>query len=145
MKDFKDIYELLSWEYYAEVNQSLLIIGSDIVEELMKQTQRYAYFAGIAAYAQKRFDEISSKLDRYTSIIRKQKQEQLTSSGAKVTEKLLDAYVLSLPEYKELEDEKIEASYKLNLAKNLVTALSHRKDMLIQLSANTRAETKLHG
>ena len=33
---------------------------------------------------------------------------------------------------------------KYNLAKNLVSSLDHQKDMLVQMSANKRAEIKLH-
>jgi len=37
----------------------------------------------------------------------------------------------------------LNAQHRYNLAKNIVTSLDHQKDMLVQMSANKRAEIKM--
>jgi len=56
----------------------------------------------------------------------------------------LNAYVLVVQELIDLRDEVLEAEHKYNLARNITTSLDHQKDMLVQMSANKRAEVRLH-
>ena len=49
-----------------------------------------------------------------------------------------------VPELVELREGVVDADTKYNLSRNIVSALDHQKDLLVQLSANKRAEMKLH-
>ena len=52
--------------------------------------------------------------------------------------------VLTITELIVLREELLEAQHRYNLARNMLTSLDHQKDMLVQMSANKRAEMKLH-
>ena len=64
--------------------------------------------------------------------------------GKKMTAKDLDDLVLSADDYKEYKTNLNDATLKYELLKGLVRSLEHRKDMLQQISANKREETKLY-
>jgi len=44
-----------------------------------------------------------------------------------------------------VEDRHEVCAHRYHLAKNIINSLDHQKDMLVQISANKRAETKLVG
>ena len=60
-----------------------------------------------------------------------------------MTESHLNSYVLVVPDLIEMREGLLEAQQKYNLAKNIINSMDHQKDMLVQLSANKRAEVKL--
>ena len=70
-------------------------------------------------------------------------RRELLGSGTKATQGNLNAYIKTLPELQEVRVKLVEAQYKHNLAKNVVDALNHQKDCLVQMSANKRAEVKM--
>ncbi len=65
-------------------------------------------------------------------------------STTKVTAKDLDDIVLGDTYYTELQTNLDEATFKYEMLKGLVRALEQKKDMLQQISANKREETKLY-
>ena len=68
----------------------------------------------------------------------------LPSMGVKTTDKKVMAVVESSPLYRAARESVIEAELKYNLMRNLTESLKHRKDMLVQMSANSRKETDLY-
>ena len=56
----------------------------------------------------------------------------------------MESYVKSRPEYKEMLDSKRALDTKYDLLKGLVTSLTHKKDTLIQMSSNARAEKNIY-
>ena len=75
---------------------------------------------------------------------RKRESEDRLLANMKATDKYLEAYVISQPEYRELHEKVVTQNFKLNLITNLVQSLEQKKDMLVQLSANSRAETQIY-
>ena len=72
------------------------------------------------------------------------RKEKKASTVAKQTAKDLDDFVESTSEYAVYTEKVNEASFKYTLLKGLVSSLDHKKDMLVQLSSNRRAETNLY-
>jgi hypothetical protein len=65
-------------------------------------------------------------------------------SGVKLTAKDLDDIVMSNATYSALQNSADDAVFKYEMLKGLVRALEQKKDMLQQVSANKREETKLY-
>lgn len=138
---FKD----MNWENYIQISDAIVRFDKNNIEEaIVDQASIYSYYQGLFTLAKREYDRSQLALAQFVATARKDEQVARTSSGIKSTEKSLEAYVIALPEYKIKTDYAIELAYKLGLLKGLVEALQHKKDMLVQLSANARAETKLY-
>ena len=75
--------------------------------------------------------------------MRESRREELLQKGQKATDRALDAYLKTQPELQTLQRGIMSKAHKYNLCKNIVSSLDHQKDIIIQLSANKRAEAKL--
>lgn len=145
MSDIRKTYEGIEDQYLEITKQYLRVDESNIDQALLKHTGVYAFFGAVLAYAKQREDAAFADLERSEAAIRESKRSESTDDGKKITDKTLDAYVKTIPEIQQKQDYCRECSYKYNLAKNIISALDHQKDMLVQISANKRAETKLIG
>ena len=137
--------EDLTWGSYIEISQAIAFIDeTNINSELAESATRYTYWSGLLAMAKKNLDDAKLKFDQHVAIIGEETRAYLSEKSVKVTDKKVTAVVESKPLYRAAREAVIEAEFKYNLMRNLTEALKHRKDMLIQLSANSRKETDLY-
>ena len=137
--------EDLDWRSYIEISQAISFIDeTKINSELAESATRYTYWSGLLAMAKKNLDDAKLKFDQHVAIIGEETRADLSEKSVKVTDKKVTAVVESKPLYRAAREAVIEAEFKYNLMRNLTEALKHRKDMLIQLSANSRKETDLY-
>jgi hypothetical protein len=137
-----EAFDDLTWENYVEITQSIALVNMDnIDEELVRQSSTYAYYSGLLAVAKKKMDEANLTLTTFSAQTRKEKK---SSTIAKQTAKDLDDFVEASDDFRVYTQKAIDVSSKYNLLKSLVSALNHKKDMLVQLSSNRRAETNLY-
>jgi len=104
----------------------------------------YGYLACLLSEAKERMDLAEVELEQQEARLRKDIRESMKKQGAKITEKTLDAEVICSAEYIEKRVDFIEATTKYNTMRNLLTTIEYKKDMVIQISANTRNEKKLY-
>jgi hypothetical protein len=104
----------------------------------------YGYLACLLSEAKEKMDLAEVELEQREAQLRKQIRETMKKQGAKITEKTLDAEVICSSEYIVKRVEFIEATSKYNTMRNLLTTIEYKKDMVIQISANTRNEKKLY-
>jgi len=104
----------------------------------------YGYLACLLSEAKEKMDLAELELEEKEARLRKDIRESMKKQGAKITEKTLDAEVICSAEYIERKVEFIEATTKYNTMRNLLTTIEYKKDMVIQISANTRNEKKLY-
>ena len=83
--------------------------------------------------------------DREEAKVKEDRRQELVEEGKKATDRALDSYVVTRPSVAQANLVHQEASHKYYLAKNILNSLDHQKDMLVQISANKRAESKLIG
>ena len=134
--------EDLTWENYVDVADAVTQFDKhEIDTELARQASVYSYYQGLLSVAKNRLDQANLELTKFTAQIRKEKK---SSTVAKQTAKDLDDFVESNPDFAVYSEKANEASFKYTLLKGLVSALDHKKDMLVQLSSNRRAETNLY-
>jgi hypothetical protein len=134
--------EDLTWENYVDIADGITQFDKhEIDNEMTRQASVYSYYQGLLSLSKKALDDANLELTKYTAQTRKTQKESTT---AKQTAKDLDDFVESSPEFAVYNGKVNEAHFKYTLLKGLVSSLEHKKDMLVQLSSNRRAETNLY-
>ena len=138
-----ETYNSLENKYLTISKEYLEITEDNMDEALQNHTALYAFFGAVLAYAKKVYNSAEITFEYAEAEVKESRREFLLSQDKKVTEAALSAHVLTLDSIKDLKSQVLESQHKYNLAKNIVTSLDHQKDMLVQMSANKRAEKKL--
>jgi len=134
--------EDLTWENYVEIaDRATQFDKHEIDDEMTRQASVYSYYQGLLSVAKKRLDDANLNLTKFSAVSRKDKK---AASSVKLTAKDLDDFVMSEPEFALYTKKVNDAQFKYTLLKGLVSSLEHKKDMLVQLSSNRRAETNLY-
>ena len=142
MENLTVLLEDFTWENYKDISDALVQFNDYEVEnEMMRQASVYSYYYGLMGAAKKMMNERSLALTRFMSQLRK---EAKATSSVKLTAKDLDDLVFADDQYHARQSALDEATFKYELLKGLVRALEQKKDMLQQVSANKREETKLY-
>jgi hypothetical protein len=143
MIDLLRAYEDFTWENFASIGKELSKInGDNLTEELIQHPMIFQQYMSLMALSKKELDEASSSLNLISSRLRKQHKQ--FAQLKKLTAKDLDDLVFTDDEYVEADQKVIGATHKYLTIKGMVSALEHKKDILVQLSANSRSETKLY-
>ena len=138
-------YENLDWELYVELSDDLAAINPRNIDgELLKQANQFAYYAGLCEYAKKDCSILEIRLESCQASARIRGQSECKAKGIRPTGAILDSFVHSDESCKEITLNLAEAKSKQGLLNSLMQALSHKKDMLVQLSANQRDEKKIY-
>ena len=143
MSDITETYDELSDRYLPLVKKYVEVDESDINKTMSEHSALFAFFGAVLAHAKRVQDSTSTRLEMNEAKHKELRRIELHEKGQKVTESHLNSFVLVVPELIELREELLEAQQKYNLAKNILSSMDHQKDMLVQLSANRRAEVKL--
>jgi hypothetical protein len=145
MNDIELTYSKLS-DTYLDITKSYLTIDDSNVEKaLLQHTGVYAFFGAVLAHAKKKSNAVESEYEYEEAKIRESKRREMQEEGKRATDRALDAYVKTVEELRILKQSVNGADHRYNLARNIMHALDHQKDMLVQISANKRAEVKLVG
>ena len=142
MQELIETLDDFTWENYKDISDALVSFSDHAVEdEMFRQASIYSYYYGLMSVAKKTVNQRSLQLTRYTAQLRKTAKLE---SSTKLTAKDLDDLVLSEDQYLARQTLVDEATFKYEMIKGLVRALEQKKDMLQQVSANKREETKLY-
>ena len=142
MHELIESLEDFTWENYKDISDALVSFTDHAVEdEMFRQASIYSYYYGLMSMAKKMANEKSLQLTRFCSQLRKETKQ---NSSVKLTAKDLDDHMYSDSQYGEKQAALDEATFKYELLKGLVKSLEQKKDMLQQVSANKREETKLY-
>lgn len=134
--------EDFTWENYKVISDSLVKIDEfNIGDALVNQASMYSYYHGLMCAAKHIAGDKSNLATHIAATIRKNMR---SSSSTKVSVSQADDAVDSDQEYMDVLRDVNDATFKYELLKGLVKALEQKKDMLQQVSANKREETKLY-
>ena len=143
MSEISTIYDTIE-DKYIDITKSYLEISDHNMDgALERHTGVFAFFWAVLAHAKRQLDRKEIELEFFMSQSMEKRRQELSERGTKVTESALNNYIKSVPTIKEKKEEVSVAQHKYNLAKNIVSSLDHQKDMLVQMSANKRAEAKM--
>ncbi len=138
----KNIADKLDMELYISLCDNLTLIDKHQVDhEMERQSSIYAYYAGAMVLVKQKMDSVEVQVEQKSAQVR---LAAVDGADKKITDKNLEAIVAADPEIFALKQDYNNLTTRYSLLKSLVTALDHKKDMLIQLSSNQRAETKLY-
>jgi len=130
-------YKSLDWDTYIDLCDALTSVHKDSIDlNLQIQSGLYSHYSGLLALARLEVDKSETILEGATS-------EAINSLSEKLTAKKMDAVIGVNPKVVEAKNSLHEANYRYNLLHGLVKALDQKKDCLIQMSSNHRAEMNL--
>jgi cysteinyl-tRNA synthetase len=142
MKSLQESLDGFSWENYHVISDELLKFDDhNIDNELMRQASTYSYYHALMSFAKKELSDAENEHTRITATLRR---DHRLETKSKLTAKDLDDIVQSDEQLKEHQDLINKLEFRYELLKGLVRALEQKKDMLQQVSANKREETKLY-
>jgi len=127
-------------DFQRELGDDIPISGSDLSGEFMEHSDRFAWWATVTELARDKVARTKYQLDRIYAIKDHAVRLELTLAKAKATEKVVENTVITSKEYQECMFDLLESKKQLGLAVAGKEALTQRKDMLISLGANMRAE-----
>ena len=143
MYDLLSAYKDFTWENFSLIGKELSRIDRDNLNgALLEHPVIFQQYMSLLALSKKELDEANGKLNLISYRLRKECRE--TNLHKKLTAKDLDALIGTDEEFLEAERTVNEESLKYLTVKGMVSALEHKKDVLVQLSANSRTETKLY-
>lgn len=141
----KEEVKNLDIDKYLEIHNKLASIDKDsLPAELARHTTVYSYYHGLLIWQKRTIDLMSNNNQAMYSLIKNNELLNNKSKGAKATASYLEDYVQSNEEYIKLKSQLIFQEEIYGYLKAICSMLEHKKDMLIQLSANLRSETKLY-
>jgi len=142
MEDLTVLLEEFTWDNYKTISDAVVKFDEyNIDNEMFRQASIYSYYYGLMGAAKKRMNDLDTELVRLSSTLRR---DYKNGSVSKLTAKDLDDLVFGDETFVTAQKEVSEATFKYELLKGLVRALEQKKDMLQQVSANKREETKLY-
>ena len=133
----------ISLESYQNVVSEMAQVARDpneVADQLRKISALYGYYYGIMVKSKRLLDNAEAALENYKSSARTEKR----SEGVKLTAVAAEDYVQSLELTGELNNEVLRLKECYGYAKGICSTLDMKKDMLVQLSANSRQESKLY-
>ena len=138
--DLLKAYEDLDWDLYITLAESLLKIDKFYLDnELMGHSTMYAYYAGLSERANLERKKCENKVESYEAGLKNSARNTLS----KTTVAAIQDYVSTDITLQDMKRDLEEKTYKCGLLKSLITSMQHRKDLIIQLSSNRRAETRM--
>lgn len=109
----------------------------------MEQSALRAYYGTETVKAEAQYNRVKRKFEVIEAKLYDEHRRLLAEAGeAKITEKMVENAVKSDPRWELASDRVIEAESIFGVAKALTVSLADRRDMLIQLGANARDESK---
>jgi hypothetical protein len=108
----------------------------------MEQSSLRAHYGAMAARAEAQASTAKVKFEVLEARLYDHHRKILTDAGAKVTEKMVENAVKTDPRWMAGKENVIEAETIASVNKALAISLADRRDMLIQLGADRRDESK---
>lgn len=130
--------ENITHTLYNSICQSIMQIRN-VEDELSEITVAYSYYYGIMTRAKLLLDDANDALEQHKASTRNEKRKD-----GKLTAVAGEDLVNSLPETAELTALVRTRQEAYGYAKGICNSIEMKKDMLVQLSANSRQESKLY-
>ena len=145
MNRLEETLDDFQWEVYDEIAANIAKIDpTNIDEELQRQALTYSKYYGLMALCKGKLRDAELDLEVFVARTRHDEYTRKTESGEKITEKIMEAFVFSRPDYKNFVKQVSNRKSQHEMLKGLVGSLSQRKDALIQISSNARAEKNMY-
>jgi len=139
----KEDLDSLDLEKYLDIAKELSIIDErDINRELNKHSIDYSYYNGLLIFQKAKLEKLERTFEILKSTLKHDKSLEGKSKGAKYTASFLDDFANQDPNVSEMSLSIVREQEVYGYLKSMCSVLQHKKDMLVQVSANTRSEIK---
>ena len=140
-----DILDDFDWQNFRALSTEICSINeNNLSNEMIKLPNLYVQWYQLLARARKKVDAKNAELSRISAELSKEFQTTYSDKGKKATARDIDSYVFSHENFNKINRETYEAKEVHEMIKSVVNAITHKKDMLVQLNSDRRAETKLY-
>ena len=128
----------ITQDLYNDICREIIPIR-DTCLELSEITVVYSYYHGIMIRSKSILDDAMDSFEQYKSGARNEKRKE-----GKLTAVAGEDFINSLPSTVSLNKDIQRKQESYGYAKGICSSLEMKKDMLVQLSANGRMESKLY-
>lgn len=129
-----------TYQYIVSIISKVARDPNAAADQLSNISSQYTYYYGIMIRAKRYLDDAEEALENFKASARTEKRD----SGVKLTAIAAEDYVNSLELTADLNSKVRHFKESYGYAKGLCNTLEMKKDMLVQLSANSRQESKLY-
>ena len=137
---FPETYQIGDTEYDSTLLADLHINRADLSTEFAEHSRKYGWYSTAYEIASDVEQRLKADLEKAYAILDVQARNNLTAAGVKPTEAKVKNLIITHKEYLQKQDEYFSAKTEAALIKAARDAMIHRKDCLISLGANLRAE-----
>lgn len=113
---------------------------SDMEDAWINHHGRYAYYGTLVAKSSFQHSQFKDKLEKLEAILDAKYRTQILSEGGKPTEKAIEALIKVDKSWSKMATLVNTARMYADIHRTNLTALEHRKDMLMQMGAQMRKE-----
>jgi hypothetical protein len=132
-------------EGFGSFEENVSINDENLDEEFIRQPGLYGHYAKMEAIAQGKLLSAKARLDVIQAEVYRTLRTKYEEGGEKFTEKKLEMDVVTHKNYKAAMAQYIKAKEDADLCRAARDALSHRRDMLIQLGSSKRLQREQEG
>ena len=132
--------KVLDKEWSGETRDVLKINEQRLTHEFIEHPSTYAWFAALLAYATAETESMKLSHEVLQANLYAEKRLEMAKGSGKVTEDKIKNAVVEDDRYAASQEQLTETKRQHGIVRAIVTALEHRKDMLIQLGATRRQE-----
>ena len=135
-----DVFTIGEQTFPNNLREHVSLGHQHIQTAFVEHAELFAWYATAYELASAHESKLKTELGRKYAILDANARQQAKQAGVKMTEKMVENTVITSPAYRALEDDYLEARRDAGLLKAAKDAMIHRRDMLIQMGANYRAE-----
>lgn len=140
-----NVFTIDGEEYESSLRDDLEIDAGNPNEALVNQAKLLAMYGFAYEHALAYQRDLESQLERKYAYIDAETRASYAQQSIKLTEKMVESVVKTNREYIELNDMCRDAAATTGMLKAAFKAIEQRKDLIVTLSHNLRAENKNSG
>lgn len=133
-------FKITEFYDHLEVTKILNDYDADISIDLMQQPGYFSRYSYLLARAESQYDRIKAMADIVEARLDAKYRDLAAKSGAKTTEGVIKAQIQRDPQTERVQRLLIKAREQVGCLKGTCEALRQRRDTLLQMAYNSRAE-----
>lgn len=135
-----DTFIIGETQFPNRLGEDLSVNHSALSDVFATHAEKFAWYSTAYELAQDHEARLKEELARTYARVDHKIRMEAKGANVKMTEKMVENSVITHPIYTELQEKYLDAKRNSGLLKAARDAMIHRRDMLIQMGANYRAE-----
>lgn len=140
--DFSPSSDLRTYIDPDQLREDLAFTQTNISLAMTRQASLFAHYSMLAHKAQFQADRADQQVDLVEAQLDQKYRDAFASAGTKATENMIKSAIIKDTKYQKTLMRKHEAKAIAEMVKSAADSFRHRRDMLIQVGADLRAEAQ---